>query len=184
MRVLQRTSIYDQDLKDLVKLRKDSFSQVCSWPDKQTPLVSLLVHFMSSLEARNFFERCHNTWPQDCLDPVYCILISEVYISSSEIHTARPPQLEQMMEEDKRAPTPKQSTFLVDGLQLIKLPNCIGCLMLLDDQVSGISVPGNYKPDTHWKDMQALCITCKTVAQQNPECSKCATTNAVWYAVC
>lgn len=135
---------------------------------------------MGSLEARNFFERCHNTWPQDSLDPVYCVFISEVYISTTAIYKDTADSADQMMEEAKTTAEPKQSQFTLSGYQLIKLPNCIGCLMLLDDQVSGISVPGNYKPDTCWKDMQALCVTCKTVAQKEPQCSKCDTINSVW----
>lgn len=78
------------------------------------------------LDARNFFDRTHNSSAGFRQQPIVCIYLSSVYLSFTA---------DDEMEE-------KTTPFSLPHMNLVQIPNCVKCLLKMDQQYTGIELPG------------------------------------------
>lgn len=82
------------------------------------------------LDARNFYERTHNISTGFRQQPLICIYLSKVYLSFAA---------EDEMEE-------KLTPFSVPQMNLVQIPNCMKCLLKIDQHYTGIEMSGKRLP--------------------------------------
>lgn len=132
---------------------------------KQRHLLSLLLVFKDSLAARNFQEHHNNSTPIDCVEPLFLQIIDQVYVgviqSPSEISE----------KQESKAPSTQS---------LIKLPSCIRCLLLLDENFSGIETAGGDWLEQCWPEVRKMCPTCKALDSIMLKCTRCESVDDLW----
>lgn len=134
-------------------------------PAKQRPLLSILLAFKDSLSAGNFYEHLNNSTPMECVEPLFLQVIDKVFVgvvqSPSEIS------------ENRESLPPS-----VQGL--IKVPSCIRCLLLLDENFSGIETGGGDWLEQCWPEVRKICETCNAMDSITLKCTRCEAVDDIW----
>lgn len=65
-------------------------------------------------------------------------------------------------------------------LGYVLLPNCMYCLLRLDERFTGIALPGGYHGEHQWHGSKSSCATCRSVESSENTCRHCHSSHDIW----